>query len=138
MARMQVGAIPQAASSADGTKVTIEISLVSGVTHTLVFAYRELETLTMALLQIAQQAFDRQVAAGILPQLVAPNEPVHTTSYRVMREEAQVPTAIVQIMFRAAPNAPQSTGAFRLDANQAEEMGRALLQMAAQLRQQGS
>jgi DNA-binding NarL/FixJ family response regulator len=81
---------------------------------------------------------DRQVAAGILPQLVAPNAPVNTTSFRVMREESQVPAAIVQILYRAAANAPLGTGAFRVDGNQTEELGRALLQMTDQLRQQGS
>src|SRR5258707_6497245 len=70
MARMQVSEIPKGTSSPDGTKITVEIKLVSGVTHTLVVAYRQLETLTNALLQLAQQAYDRQVAAGILPQLV--------------------------------------------------------------------
>jgi len=138
MARMQVSEIPKGTSSPDGTKITVEIKLVSGVTHTLVVAYRELETLTNALLQLAQQAYDRQVAAGILPQLVAPNAPVNTTSFRVMREESQIPAAIVQILYRAAANAPLGTGAFRVDGNQTEELGRALLQMTEQLRQQGA
>jgi hypothetical protein len=51
-----------------------------------------------------------------------------------MREGSQVPTAIVQVPARAAPNAPLSTGAIRLDADQTEQLGRALLTMAEQLR----
>jgi hypothetical protein len=131
---MQVSAIPQGAASPDGTKVTVDIKLVSGVTHTLVLAYKELETLTTALLQLANQGYERQVAAGILPQLVAPNDPINVASYRVMREDSQVPSAIVQVLARAAPNAPRSTGAIRLDADQTEQLGRALLTMAEQLR----
>ena len=134
MARIQVKRLVEGTSSPDGRKITFEVELTTGGRHTLVFDFAEADALGVGILQVAGQAYERQIEAGLLPQTVHGDAAIDVLSCRV-HYEPPLDRVLVQAFARVAAEAPLEAGSFRLEPSLADQLGRDLVETARFARQ---
>lgn len=115
--------------SEDGRQVAIVFHAEDGTTTGLDVPYELFDSLMSNLLVAANEAFEKQVAAGTLARVRSVDAAITPEGFRVIpREEKK--RALVQLISRIDPNAPVGMASFELNAELTEALAKRLTEVA--------
>ena len=136
MARMQVKTVTHIDVANDGMSLTVDLELVSGVTHHLTFPFAQYDWVIQSLMSAGRAAYQQQVATGHMSPVIPIGAAMKAEGMRILPDPAKQ-QATVQFTGRANPVEPIAIASIEVGATLLPDLAQGLINAHAQLRQGG-